>query len=222
MSSELAAGIRWLDLSGVNAFLVDDESALTLVDTGTPLDASRIQRGVAEAGYAVADVDRVLVTHYDLDHVGGLGRLGLDADVYAGSADAAVLRGEEKPSWRSRKGALQRVVGPFVRRQADVEALEDGARVGSFTAYHTPGHTPGHTAFVSEARSAAFLGDLVRESDGRLEPSPWFISADADAVRESILRLAEAAPPFEVAGMGHGVPFREDGSERLSGLADRL
>lgn len=220
MSKALADGVRWLDLTGVNAYLVDDDGALTLIDAGTPFDASRIRRGIVEAGHAVSAVDRVLITHYDLDHVGGLGRLGLDADLYAGAADAALLRGDESPSWLSRKGVIQRLMGPFVRNQPHAQVVEDGDRVGSFTAFHTPGHTAGHTVYVSDALSTAFLGDLVRESDGELVASTRFISADTTAVRKSIDRLAMAAPEFAVAAMGHGTPLTERGSERLQALAD--
>jgi glyoxylase-like metal-dependent hydrolase (beta-lactamase superfamily II) len=94
--------------------------------------------------------------------------------------------------------------------------------MGSFTASHTPGHTPGHTAFVSEALSAAFVGDLVFEGDGELSASPWLLSTDTDAARESVRELAERAPDVEILGMGHGVPFVRDGGERLAELADAL
>lgn len=222
MPTELSPAVDWIELSGVNAFLVDDDGTLTLVDTGMPWHATAIQRAVAEAGHAVADIERVLLTHYDLDHVGGLGRLGLDAEVVAGRADAAIIRGAANPSLRSRKGLFQRVMGVLVREYPAVQDIADGDTIGSFTAYHTPGHTPGHTAYVSESLGVAVLGDLVRESDGRLAASPWIISADTGQVRESIRTLAAEAPPFEVACMGHGVPFSEGGTDHLRALADRL
>ncbi len=48
------------------------------------------------------------------------------------------------------------------------------------------------------------------------------MSYDTEAVRDSIVSLQSRAPAFEIAAMGHGVPFYRDGSERLAELADSL
>ena len=254
MVTELGTGVWWLDLGGVNAFLVDDpgreggdgsESAseseskstsggeagdrsetgggLTLIDAGTPRDAGTIARGITETGFSLSDVERVLVTHYDLDHVGALSRLsGLDAPVSVGAADAGLLRGEH-PNWANHKGAIQFATDPLVDEPAlDIRPIEDGTEIGGFRAYHTPGHTPGHVTYVNEARSAAFLGDLVMESNGELSPSPWVISYDTDEVASSIAALANRVGKFDICGMGHGVPFVRGGSDRLRECAERV
>jgi glyoxylase-like metal-dependent hydrolase (beta-lactamase superfamily II) len=223
MVTELGDDVWWYDLRGVNAYLVDD-GTVTLVDAGNPWDGRNLVLGVDQAGYSLQDVDRVLLTHYDFDHVGGLGRLqGLDATVYVGSADEPYLTGKERPPLSNHKGALQNALGPFLNSPAlSVETVPDGDEIGSFTAYHTPGHTPGHVAYVSEALDAAFLGDLVRESGGDLRASPWLMSYDTDAVRESVLDLADRAPDFSVAAMGHGTPFAARGQDAFDALADSL
>ncbi len=207
-----------LDLIGVNAFLVAD-GTVTLVDTGTPWGVSRLVREIERTGHAVSDIDRVLLTHYDIDHVGGLGGLDLDVPVYLGMPDRGFLTGRERPSLSTPKGVLHRVVGPFLRdRDRVIETVEDGDEIGSFTAYHTPGHTPGHMAYLSESLSIGFLGDLVIERKGELVPSPWYLSYDADQVADSIHDLADRQPPVETVGVGHGVPFLKNGSVRLAEL----
>ena len=223
MATQLAEGIWWFDLSSVNAYLVADD-ALTLVDAGTPFDAEEVEAGIEDAGHTVAEVERVLLTHYDFDHVGSLAKLpNFDATVYAGVDDARMLTGERQPPMGNHKGALQRVTGPFVGSpDLPVESVADGETVGTFTAYHTPGHTPGHTSFVSEARSAGFFGDLVFEEDGSLSPSAWAMSYDTEEVEESIRAVADRLPAFDVLGMGHGVPFVRDGDERFRELAASL
>jgi len=224
MVTALGDGIWWLDLGGVNAYLVDDGGEVTLIDAGPPWRAGAILDGLVDAGFALTDLDRVLVTHYDADHVAGLSRLGgLDVAVYAGRADAGLVTGSDSPDVRTWKGFTQAVMAPLVRDSpVEVRPLDDGDTVGSFTVYETPGHTPGHVAYVSEALDAAFVGDLVRESDGRLAPSPWVISDDTDRMRESIRSLSARSPAFSVLGMGHGVPFERGGKERLDDLAARL
>ena len=220
MAEELVSGCWWFDLGGVNAYLVADGDELVLVDAGTPWDADDVRAAVAATGHSPADIDRVLVTHYDVDHVGGLSKLGLDAPVYVGSGDAAVLGGEAEPPLSNRKGLFQRVAGLFVDHLASVEPVEDGDTVGSFTVYETPGHTPGHVAYVSRDRGIAFLGDLVRESNGDLEASPWALSYDTGDVRESIRHLLVDGVAFDVACVGHGRPLVTGGEKALSRALD--
>jgi glyoxylase-like metal-dependent hydrolase (beta-lactamase superfamily II) len=222
MVTELRDGVWWYEASGVNAYFVADEDGVTLVDAGTPFDTSTVERAVEEAGFGLGEIERILVTHYDVDHVGSIAELSVDVPVYVGRADTPFLTGEKRPSPLKFKGFTQFVSGPFVPDvpEARIRRVDDGDVIGGFAAYHTPGHTPGHTAYVHEGLEAAFLGDLVIERDGALRPAPWFICDDADEVDRSLRSFAAAAPDFEVAAMGHGTPFERGGSERLRQLAD--
>ncbi|MFY4811665.1 MBL fold metallo-hydrolase [Haloarcula sp. AONF1] len=224
MVTALSDDIWWYDLTGVNATLVDDDGALTLVDTGLPWHGNGLIAGLSDAGYELRDLDRILLTHFDLDHIGGLTAFdGIDVTVYVGERDAPLVTGERSPPLGNHKGAFQRLVSPFVDTpDNDVVPLADGDTVGSFTAYHTPGHTPGHVCYVSEELSLGLLGDLVREDGGRFEPSPWLMSYDTDAVTRSVSEFVERASDFEVAVPGHGVPFEKNGSERLARLVATL
>ena len=224
MVTPLADDVWWYDLTGTNAYLVDD-GALTLVDTGMRFHASELLGGLRDAGFELRDLDRILLTHFDMDHVGGLRAFdGVELTIYVGAADRPLVTGERKPPLSNHKGLIQRLGGPLVSPPDNpVEPLEDGDTVGTFTVYETPGHTPGHVCYVSEALSAAFLGDLVVErGDGRFHPSPWLLSYDTDEVERSVRSLVERAPAFDVAAMGHGVPFKRGGSQRLASVAETL
>lgn len=224
MGSKLREQVWWIDLVGVNAYLVDDGGTITLVDAGSPWDRRKVQRAITEVAGSVSAVDRILLTHYDIDHVGTLGRLeALDAPIYVGRADQPYLTGEKKPSWRIQKEAFQRAVD-WLRKPPSlpVKPVDDGDEIGSFTAYHAPGHTPGHTVFVSEALSVGFLGDLVRESGGKYVVPPRVICHDYEQIKRDILRLAEELPEFEAGCQGHGVPFKEHGWDRLVECASRV
>ncbi|WP_277553534.1 MBL fold metallo-hydrolase [Halobaculum limi] len=227
-ATELPGGVWRVDGSASNTFLVrdgdDEDASVYLVDAGVPGDAGAIRATVSNAGYDLRDVDGVLLTHYDYDHVGALGRLTeLDCPVYAHEPDASFLDGSETPSLWPPKALLQRVTGRFLDTPSlPVERVADGDSVGSFTAYHTPGHGPGHLAWVSEERGIAFVGDLVREDGGDLEASPWYISYSADEVRESVRSLDDRAPDFETVCVGHGDPIASGGREALAALARSL
>ena len=159
-----------------------------------------------------------------MDHVGGLSAFdGVDLTIYVGATDAPFVTGERAAPLSNHKGVIQRFGSPLCTPPDNpVEPLEDGDTVGSFTVYDTPGHTPGHVSYVSEALSAAFPGDAVMERGGRLQPPVWVLNYDTDAVEGSIRSLVERAPEFEVAGMGHGVPFERGGSDRLADVVERL
>lgn len=212
MARVLRDGVWWLDLRGVNAYLVDDGGDLVLVDSGMPWDSNLIRAGIREAGFSVGDVDRVFITHYDPDHVGGLRRLDLACPVYIGAGDAPFLQGQLLPDWTRWKGLLQRVLYPYVQpSRLDVRPVTDGDTIGSFTVFETPGHTDGHVAYVSADHDVAFLGDLVQASGSELATPSWLLSSNMRAVQESIRSLVESAPPFDIACPGHGDPIVGNG-----------
>lgn len=226
MAQRLAGGVWLLELArvplfGANAFLVRDGDDLTLVDAGLPWCGLRSE--LAAAGYAPSDVDRVLVTHYDVDHVGGLRALPASVPVYVGERDAALVSGAYDPPLLHHKGAFHRLVRRMWSLPGrDVRPLEDGAEVGGFTAYHTPGHNPGHTAYVHADLGVGLLGDLVWERDGALVPPEWWDSYDVPRLRESIRSFASRAPPVGLLCVAHGEPIRRGGWTALSDLAGRL
>lgn len=203
----------------VNVYLVEYND-VTLVDAGVPWTAGKLRRELRSEGFEVGDIDRVLLTHYDLDHFGGLLRLpALDAEVYAGVPDAGYLSGAAKPPLLHHKGAFHRLLGA-VLPSLDVTPLGDGETVGGFTAYHSPGHNPGHMVYVHDGVETAFLGDLVWEQDGRLTPPVWMDSYDLGELRESVRRLAGRVS-FQYACMGHGEPLN-DGERELERLAGEI
>lgn len=223
MTEKLPPAVHRIDCGRVNVYLVEDDDALTLVDAGLPGCGDAIRTAVRAQGYTIRDLDRVLLTHYDVDHVGALAKLtpALDAEVVASRTAAAMVTGDRTPPLTNHKGILQRVSGLLLSTPNLPHVhVEHEAPVGSFTAYHTPGHSPGHVAYVSELLDVAFLGDLVKESDGVLVPWGWFVNYDTGDVRRSIASLAEMAPYFEYACPGHGKPLG-DGYGRLERLAAR-
>ncbi|WP_336135603.1 MBL fold metallo-hydrolase [Natronomonas amylolytica] len=227
MARAVSDGVYVLDISwpepiGSNAYLVDDGD-VTLVDAGLPVPRRPISKELTEVGYSPADLDRVLLTHYDIDHVGGLGRLGLGSNlpVYLGSEDAALVRREWSPPWTHHKGAFHRLTRRiYSLSSVDLHPVEDGDSVGGFRAIHAPGHNPGHTVYIHEESGAAFLGDLVWESDGAFVAPPWLDSYDTDTIADSIARVAEES--FDHACVGHGRPVTPDADAVLRELAADL
>lgn len=218
-----------LDLGWVSAYLIDD-GTVTLIDSGTP-GAGDLRRELDEAGYDATDIDRVLVTHFDLDHVGGLSGLDFDAPVYAMEPDASILDGSNRLSLLGKKGLFHGATEVLLRRpDAEIRRLEDGDTVGKFTAHHTPGHTPGHAVYHHSELEVALLGDLVAgsgggfgallgvRSSGDFGGVPWPLVDDNSVNNDSVRKLAERELSFEIACVGHGDPLTSGGDEALDAL----
>ena len=227
MVDRIAPGITRLDLGfraplGASAYLVDDDD-LTLVDAGMPVNATSVGAEIGDAGYGVGEIDRVLITHYDLDHLGGLARLApkLDAPVYMGRRDLELARGKYDPPVLHHKGLFHRAVRGLYRLPASLSyhPVVNGDRIGGFETFHTPGHNPGHVVYVHERLGGAFLGDLVWGENGGLTIPVWFDSYDMEEIRESVRRFAADTPPFEIACVAHGDPVLEGGDDALKTLA---
>lgn len=169
----------------------------------------------------MADVDRLLLTHFDIDQVGALHSLTVDAPLYAMEPDASMVTGEQRPPMTNHKGLIQRVADLFVSHPpGPVTIVADEETVGEFIAYHTPGHTPGHVVYHHPGLEVALLGDLVRGTDGSLGTLQWMMAYDQGGVRKSIRQLTDRAD-FECACPGHGDPVRCGGAEALLAVATR-
>ena len=201
MLTELRDGVWWYECKGVNAYLLADDDGLTVVDTGTPFDAAHVEGAVDAAGYDLASVSRVLLTHYDFDHVGSTAELSVGAPVYAGRDDADLVTGEARPGLSGAKPLLQFALGPLVPDvPADrVRRVDDGDDIGGFTPTTLPA-TPPATPPTS-TRSAASPSSATSSPSGtagsapRRGSSPTTSVASARASRTSRSARPPSRPP---------------------------
>lgn len=221
MPERVTDGVWRVDLGNVNAYLLETEAGPVAVDAGMPGDVEDLREAIGEVGYAPEDLQAVLVTHTDLDHVGGLAALVEDngATVHLSPVAAKLITGERSPPWLSTKGLLQRIASPWLESPpADrLHILQDGDRVHGLRVVETPGHALGHLSFVDEGRGVCFIGDLIR-AEGRLGFPSGLINYDSDQLRASLEHLLDAAPGIDVVCAGHGDPVLEDAHGALEAL----
>ena len=145
---------------GANGYLVRTPGHTAVVDPGMAGGYDAVLAELRDAAPVVGEVTDILLTHYDADHAQVALRLQreLDATVWLGAADAAILRREVPPPTRVRRALFH--VAP-VEVPASLTEL-DGERelFEGLTAFPTPGHTPGHHAF--QLGDVLFTGDAVR------------------------------------------------------------
>ena len=178
------------DSGRVRAFLTDDG---TLVDTGLPDSTDALLDGIDETD---VDVDRVVITHTDPDHVGGI-----DAVVDTHGAAVYLPVGADP----DHAPAVERFYG-------------DGDEVGPFEAVHMPGHRGHQHALVAEPDGYTVLADALSGADqrglsGGFHLPPGKFTDDLNRAEESLENLLDYE--FDAGLVFHGSSVLEDASETL-------
>ena len=163
-----------------------------VVDPGWPGESERIVDALAGASCA-----GILVTHGDLDHIGGVAELAeaTGAPVHMPAAEREAL---ERPSEALLPGvaATIRPHVPEVALRGD-ELLElAGIQLQTLA---VPGHTAGHLAFAADG--CLFSGDVLFAGSVGRHDRP---GASWEELLASIRMLAERLPPETIVYPGHG------------------
>lgn len=199
---------------GGNAWILEEEGAVTLIDSGARGGDRRILECLRALGREPESVSTILLTHGHPDHYGGASRLQREtgARVLVHPGDVTLSR---EGTSRVRYHWVPGIEAP------DVDGyLEDGQVLlvmGGLTVLHTPGHTPGSVAFHLVGRDLLFTGDTLL-ANGRhfRRPLPLPNTKRSDH-RRSVQRLSDLS--FETAFPGHGLPIVGGAGARLREFA---
>jgi glyoxylase-like metal-dependent hydrolase (beta-lactamase superfamily II) len=244
-SDQAAPGVLRLGSDFINYYAVEEGGRLTLIDAGAPKFADTLEPQLAAAGFGLADVEAVVLTHSDSDHTGVvplLQRAG--ARILIHEQDEPTLRkprpktGDAAPSklvkemWRP---GLYRMIVAMTRagaaRPTPVEGAEtfgDGQLIdvpGSPRVIHAPGHTAGESALHLEERSVLFAGDalcslnpMTRSRGPQLMPHAFNVSNAA--ARASLAKLEDIEAG--VVLFGHGEPWTQGAAAAVAAARERL
>ena len=157
-----------------------------LVDPGG--DPERILAAVGESG---AEVEKILVTHGHLDHVGAVADLAQRLDVPVEGP-----QGEDR-FWIEGVSEQARMFGfPPAHSFEPERWLEDGDAVSfgetTLAVRHCPGHTPGHVIFFDADSRVAIVGDvLFQGSIGRTDLPRGDFESLVRCIRERLFPLGD-------------------------------
>src|SRR3954447_16497003 len=70
IETDVAPGVHRVEDAYTNWYVVAEDSALTVVDAGTPASWGSLQALLARIGRSLADIAAVVLTHAHFDHVG--------------------------------------------------------------------------------------------------------------------------------------------------------
>jgi glyoxylase-like metal-dependent hydrolase (beta-lactamase superfamily II) len=224
----------------VNCYLVDDDP-LTLVDTGPNSGTSLtvLEAALAEHGRRVEDLERIVLTHQHIDHIGlakiladrsgaevcSLDRLAPWLAGYATQMEADDAFAEEL---MLRNGiprdiaiALRAVTASFRAWGSAVEVtrpLAPGDELGfagrTWRVHHRPGHSPSDTVFHDEADGELVAGDhLIKHISSNPLLARPLDGGDGERPRALVTYLASLRATREmditVVHPGHGEPITD-------------
>jgi glyoxylase-like metal-dependent hydrolase (beta-lactamase superfamily II) len=196
----------------VHCYLVDG----TLFDTGL---------GRGDAPWSSVAVERIAITHFHPDHVGGAAAAAAatGAPVFQGGLDYAQCERvwgsddwpERMAAWFTRHGVPEPVVddlikqghafAAFIRYALNPELLYEGSELDGWNVVELPGHADGHLGFLRDG--VLISGDHLLE---RISPAVGlYPESRPDPLGDylaSLERTVELAP--RVVYPGHGEPLR--------------
>jgi len=223
----------------VNVYLAHDETEpLTLIDVGPRTADARaaLEAGLAQLGYTLADIGRIIVTHAHADHHGLAGDVvqACGAEVYAHPHNQATLtdyvseRAQRRafyeqmlieagvpPEVRASIGEMTRGYGRFATSVPAVRPLDEGDELTlagyTWQVYAMPGHTGGLLCFY-QPETRLFLSNdhLLRDisSNPMFEPPMPGQTQRRRSLVDYIASLERtAALDIAVTWPGHGEPI---------------
>jgi glyoxylase-like metal-dependent hydrolase (beta-lactamase superfamily II) len=189
----------------------------TLFDTGL---------GLGEAPWRAVKAERIAITHFHPDHVGGAEEAAREtgAPVFQGGLDYAQCERvwgsddwpERMASWFVRHGAPAAVAedlieqghafAPFIRYALDPDLLYEGSEVGGWQVVELPGHADGHLGFL---RDGVLIGGdhLLQKISPAVGLYPESKPDPLGDYLASLQRTIELAP--RIVYPGHGEPIHD-------------
>lgn len=248
---QIANGVEMLEISSVimgarNTIyptLFWDSETVILVDTGYPGQLPLIRLEMEKAGISFDRLDKVIITHQDVDHIGCLPNIVEDAsqqiEILAHELEKPYIQGDKRllkitpESIRAAMESLPPEMPEDLRRafkarlentpKAKVDqTLADGEELpycGGITVIQTPGHTPGHICLYHAPSKTLISGDAMNIVDGELEGANPQHSSDMDSAKMSLKKLAQY--DIEAVISYHGGLYRKKANQRISELVKR-
>ena len=226
-----------------NPIVINTESKLALVDTGTGEAAFKSSNGLngrlpislAAAGFDASAIDTVIISHYHGDHINGL--LKADGSLAFPNAEILVSAAEHK-FWMD-DGEMSRATKPRVvfgfkstRRVMTNEVLKrlctyewNKEVIPGVTAIGTTGHTPGHTSHVVASGSKAIYvqADVTHAPFLFARHPEWHFMLDVDPAAAETMRrkIYDMLVADRMLVQGFHYPFPAVGHVEKSGTGYR-
>jgi glyoxylase-like metal-dependent hydrolase (beta-lactamase superfamily II) len=216
-------GVHVVPMGMANAFLIEGQDELTLIDAGFPNKEAAVFGAIRGLGRSPGQLKHLIFTHGHPDHIGSATAIVWEtsARTYMHPLDISMAEsgGPFRPM-RPAPGLLGQVLCRLFfnpdERLAPVaidQPLSDGEILpiaGGIEVIHTPGHCAGHVALLWRPGRMLFAGDVCTNLMGLGDPVGFESLEEGRASQRKLASLS-----FDAAGFGHGKPIARDASAQF-------
>src|SRR6516165_5692303 len=216
-------GVHLVPMGMANAFLIESDDGLTLIDAGFPRKEAAVFEAIRRLGRSPDQLKHLIFTHGHPDHIGSAAAIVQEtgARTYMHPLDIPMAEsgGPFRPM-RPAPGLLGQVLcrlffhpEELVEPVAIDQPLTDGEILpiaGGFEVIHTPGHCAGQVALLWRPGRMLFAGDVGTNLIGLGDPVGFENLKEGRASQRKLANLS-----FDAAGFGHGKPIARDASAQF-------
>jgi glyoxylase-like metal-dependent hydrolase (beta-lactamase superfamily II) len=216
-------GVHVVPMGMANAFLIERDDGLTLIDAGFPGKEEAVFAAIRGLGRSPDQLKHLIFTHAHHDHIGSAAAIVREtgARTYMHPLDIPIAEsgGPFRPM-KAAPGVLRLVMCSLffhpderVSPVAIDQPLTAGTILpiaGGIEIIHVPGHCAGQVALLWRPGRMLFAGDVGMNLMGLGDPVGFENLNDGRASQRKLASLS-----FDAAGFGHGAPIARDASTRF-------
>ncbi len=215
--------------------LIWDQDNVVLVDTSYPLQISQIESAVQAAGFELSQINKLILTHQDIDHIGTVKEILAEApncQVLASAVEAPYIDGRKTPTKvatfeanyeqlsAEMKSFYNMIKPAFENRRIQIDQTVTEGEVlpicGGIEIVATPGHTPGHISLFLKEDKILIAGDALNIVDGTLNCSNPLFTWDVPQAQQSVAILQQY--PVKQIIAFHGGLYQGNPEEALTAI----
>ena len=187
----------------------DFNHGLTLIDTGYPGQLSLLKKAIENEGFSVQDLNYIVLTHQDIDHVGNvteLLNLKPEIKVISSENEKRYLNGECTPVkvatleqnlafLPEQMQGLYHMMNRFFKNNniPNIQTVNNGDHLpfaNNIKVISTFGHTPGHISLYLEKHKLLIAGDALTIQDGKLIKTSEQLNYDNTSYNQSLEKIS--------------------------------
>jgi glyoxylase-like metal-dependent hydrolase (beta-lactamase superfamily II) len=216
---QIANGIEMLELSieimgeknVIYPAVVWDNNTVILIDAGYPGQLSQIQEAIKQAGLSFLKINKIIITHHDMDHIGNMNdilkTLPKHPEIIAHKKEKKYIQSEKCPTkitqLKPRINSMSTEMKVMYENlktgyenhkilvDRTVKSGEELPYCGGIEIIYTPGHTPGHISLYIRQNKTLIAGDALFVKEGILTPPPKFVNFNNSLALKSINKFSQ-------------------------------